>query len=108
MYTLTLNDGTKLESLTLKRNCLVSSEAVSPDMFRGKLSPVTIAGTKGPDDDEDLGQLIGTHEHMELVYVKERDGEYYIGLREISNSDWENEKLRAVVDYLAMRNGIEM
>ncbi len=53
MYTMTLNDGTEIKDLTIKNNCLVSDKPLTLEMFRGKLNPVTISGTKGEYDNED-------------------------------------------------------
>ena len=108
MYTITLNDGTKIDGLTLKNNCLVSSKPVTVAQLAGKLNPVTIAGTKGDSDDEDFSGLVGSHAHMEVVYIKERDGSYYIALADIPNDLWDMAELKANVAYIAMMSGITL
>ncbi len=36
MYTITLNDGNKIDGLTLKNNCLMSAKPLTAGMFVGK------------------------------------------------------------------------
>ncbi len=107
MYTITLNDGTKIDGLTLKNNCLVSSKPVTVAQLAGKLNPVTIAGTKGDSDDDDYSGLVGSHAHMEVAYIKERDGTYHISLADIPDDLWEKRKLRADVDFALMLGGAD-
>ena len=103
MYTITLNDGTKLEGLTFERNIFFSSSELRTDMFRGKLNPVTISS----DSEDDTG-ITGTHPHMELCYVKQMEGKYALALNDIPNERWEMEKLRANQEYIAMMTGIQL
>ena len=106
MYAITLSNGTKIDGFTLRNNCLVTSAKITPAMFAGKLSPVTISGTKGENDDEDFGGLVGTHEHMQVVYIKPtQDGNYALALGDIPSETWEREKLRADVDFALMLGG---
>lgn len=108
MYTITLNDGTKIDGLTLKNNCLVSSKPVTVAQLAGKLNPVTIAGTKGDSDDDDYSGLVGSHAHMEVAYIKERDGTYHIALADIPDDLWDMAELKANVAYIAMMSGITL
>ena len=103
MYTITLNDGTKIEGLTFERNIFFSSSELTPEMFRGKLNPVTITS-----DTEDETGITGTHQHMELCYVKLMDGKFALALNDIPNDRWEMEKLRANQEYIAMMTGIQL
>ena len=100
MYTITLNDGTKLEGLTFEHNLFFSSSVLKPDMFRGKLNPVTISS-----DTEDETGITGTHQHMELCYVKLMNGKYALALADISDERWDFEKLRADVDFALLLGG---
>ncbi len=105
MYTITLSNGEKIDGFTLKNNCLVSKNEITPAMFAGKLSPVTISGTKSENDDEDFGGLVGTHEHMQVAYIKQTDEGYALALGEIDKETWEKDKLRADVDFALMLGG---
>ena len=105
MYTITLSNGTRIEGFTLKNNCLVRKEEITPAMLNGKLSPVTITGTKSDSDNEDWGNLIGTHEHMQVCYIKQTDEGYALALSDIDNETWERDKLRADVDFALMLGG---
>ena len=103
MYTITLNDGTKVEGLSFERNIFFSSSELRTEMFSGKLNPVTISS-----DTEDYTGITGTHTHMELCYVKEMDGKFALALNDIPNDRWELEKLRANQEYIAMMTGIQL
>ena len=103
MYTITLNDGTKIEGLTFERNIFFSSSELRTDMFSGKLNPVIISS-----DSEDETGITGGHAHMELCYVKQMDGKYALALNDIPDERWEFEKLRANQEYIAMMTGIQL
>ena len=103
MYTITLNDGSKIEGLTFERNIFFSSSMIDASKLRGKLAPVTITS-----DTEDYTGITGTHQHMELCYVKQMDGKYALALGDIPNDRWEFEKLRANQEYIAMMTGIQL
>ncbi len=105
MYTITLSNGEKIDGFTLKNNCLVTKNEITPAMFSGKLSPVTISGVKDENDDEDWGGLVGTHKHMKVTYIKEKPEGYALALYDIPNDEWEQEKLRADVDFALMLGG---
>ena len=103
MYTITLNDGSKIEGLTFERNIFFSSSMIDASKLRGKLAPVTITS-----DNEDYTGITGTHPHMELCYVKQMDGKFALALNDIPDERWEFEKLRANQEYIAMMTGIQL
>lgn len=105
MYTMTLNDGTEITGLKMINNTLRRKEKMTAEMFRGKLSPVTITGERGEGEDEDWGGIAGTHEAMEVCYVKQIDGDYALALADIPADKWERRKLRADVDFALMLGG---
>lgn len=105
MYTITLSNGEKIDGFTLVNNCLITKNEITPAMFRGKLSPVTISGSKGENDDEDFSGLVGTHQHMELCYIKNTADGYSLALGDIDDETWERDKLRADVDFALMLGG---
>ena len=109
MYTMTLNDGTKLEGLMLKGCALCRKEAMTPAMFAGKLNPVTIEGTPGDGEDPaDFSGLAGTHEHMAVVYIREAGGEYSLALRDIPDAEYGMAAMSGDIAYIAMMSGIEL
>ena len=103
MYTITLNDGTKLEGLTFEGNIFFSDKAIDARTLRGKLNPVTITS----DTEDDTG-ITGEHAHMELCYCKIIDGRHAFALNDIPNDRWKFEKLRANQEYIAMMTGIQL
>ena len=107
MYKMTLNDGTEITGLKMINNTLRRTEEMTAEMFRGKLSPVTITGERGEGEDEDWGGIAGTHEAMEVCYVKQIDGMYALALADIPADKWERKKLRADVDFAIMLGGAE-
>lgn len=106
MYTITLNDGAKIEGLTFERNIFFSDSPIDAKIFRGKLNPVTISNDEGKSEYDD--GITGTHEHMEVCYVKMMEGKYALALADIPDDRWEFEKLRANQDYIAMMSGIQL
>ena len=108
MYTITLSNGEKIDGFTLKNNCLITTKEITPAMFTGKLSPVTISGTKSENDDEDFAGLIGTHEHMQVCYIKHTDAGYVLALGEIDNDTWKENKHDSEIAFIAMMTGVKL
>ncbi len=106
MYTITLNDGAKIEGLTFERNIFFSGNPIDGAKIRGKLAPVTISNDEGKSEYDD--GITGIHAHMEICYVKEMDGKYALALADIPDDRWEFEKLRANQEYIAMMTGIQL
>lgn len=101
-YTIILSDQTELKNLHLNGNNFVSETKVTEDQFLNNLSPVIIR-----EDDT------GTEEerpHMELVQIahyKDLEGWYFI-LRNISQKELDDMKLRADIEYLAMMTEVDL
>ena len=108
MYEMTLNDGTKISGLKLVNNTLRRTEALTAEMFRGKLSPVTITGTSAEGEDEDWGEVSGTHDCMEVCYIKQIDGQYALALADVDPVRLERERTEAKIEYIAMMTGVEL
>ena len=108
MYSMTLNDGTKIDGLSLKNNTLRRTEAMTAEMFRGKLCPVTIEGVKSDDEDNDDFGLVGTHDCMEVCYIKKIDDEYALALADIDPESLADERRDSQIAYLAMMIGVEL
>ena len=108
MYSMTLNDGTKIDGLSLKNNTLRRAEAMTEEMFRGKLCPVTIEGVKGDDEDYDDFGLAGTHNCMEVCYIRKIDDEYALALADVDPKSLADERRDAQIAYLAMMTGVEL
>ncbi len=101
MYTITLSDGAKLENLTLNGNNFITSQEISEDTFRGKLSHVNI----DCDDDDMMSGFCGEFHNMELIQCRKYGAEYWFILREIPPDEMEKRQLRADVDYALMLGG---
>lgn len=107
-WKITLADGSVIGGLGLNGNNFVSQTEVTPDMFRGKLSRVTI---DGPEDADDMG-LRGEHGQMKLVQIVHYDDDeaglngWYFVLQDVQAA--ELDKLRGDIEYLAMMAGVEL
>lgn len=109
LFTVTLADGTQLSELELNCNNFVSKTEVTAEMFRGKLSKVTITG----NTEADAYGLIGEHKHMELISIAHytqvihgcKDG-YYFALRDIPPAELEQLRDRGDIDYIAMMTDV--
>ena len=108
MYAMTLSDGTKIEGLTIIHSVIYSDNPITAGMLRGKLSPVTIEGESAEGDPPVNLAVLGTHEHMEVVSLTEDNGKYALKLREIPDKDWEWEKMKSDVTFIAMMNDITL
>ena len=106
MWKITLSDGFILDKLTLNGNNFVSKLEITPDMFEGKLSGVTIE--KGNDDEFDLNNLAGIHPHMRLITIQKHGDEYYFVLEDIPADELRNAKQEANIEYVAMMTGVEL
>lgn len=101
-YTIILADQTELKNLHLNGNNFVSDVEVFEDQFRNNLSPVTIR--------EDTTGMFEEHPHMELVQIahyENLDGWYFI-LRDISQKELDDMKLKADIEYLAMMTEVDL
>jgi len=107
-WKITLADGSFVDGLDLNGNNFVSQTEITPDMFAGKLSRVTI---DGPADADDAG-LRGEHGPMELLQIKHYNNPeaglvgWYFVLRDVQAS--ELAKVRGDVDYIAMMTGVDL
>ena len=86
-YTLTFASGLVIEEARLNGN-----------NFADICSPVII----------DDGEVKETHPYMECVQVTKNADEYWIVLRDITDSERAAVKLRSDVEYLAMMTGVEL
>lgn len=107
-WKITLADGSVVDGLDLNGNNFVSQTEITPDMFAGKLSRVTI---DGPADADDAG-LMGEHGPMELVQIQHYNNPgagligWYFVLRDVQATDME--RLRGDIEYLAMMAGVDL
>ena len=104
MHTLILKDGTRIEGLDFQRNIFWSDTELKPEMFRGKMNPITITSSEPNDEDE----ILGVHAHMEVCYIKEIDGKYALALGDIPDETWDNARRDANIAYIAMMTNIEL
>lgn len=94
-YTITLSDGTKLRDLSLNGNNFISkARVITEDIFDFNLSPVMIG------DEE--------HEQMALVQIQEHEDGYYFILRDLSQAEKAEAKMKSDIEYIAMVSGIEL
>ena len=101
-YTIILADQTELKNLHLNGNNFVSDVEVFEDQFQNNLSPVTIR--------EDATGMFEEHPHMELVQIahyEKLDG-WYLILRDISQKELDDMKLKADIEYLAMMTEVDL
>ena len=101
-WKITLSDGTQLENLKLNGNNFVSKTKVTEDMFRGKLSKVIYDGIVGGENIQE------EHTHMELVQITKVQNEYYFILRELSEAELKEIKMKSDIEYIAMMTDIEL
>ena len=90
MYTIILNDGTKIENLELNGNNYISAVSLSDSDFDGKLDTVTIIDAEGKET---------VHTDMELGACRQMDdGRYWFILQQKSKQQIAQEKMKALID----------
>ncbi len=104
MYTIILSDGSKLENLSLNGNNFITSQEITEETFRGKLSRVKIEC----DDDGMMSDICGEFSNVELVQCKKYGAEYWFILREIPQAKFEMLRLAGNIDYVAMMTGVTL
>lgn len=98
IYKITLADGTVIDNLKLNGNNYVSEKELTDDIFIGNLDTVTI----------DDGDMALTYNNMELIQLKKYADGYYFILKEMSEAELQEIKVRADIDYIAMMTDIEL
>lgn len=99
IYKLTLADGTVIDNLTMNGNNFVSKEKIDSSVFEANCCPVII--NDGTTDE--------IHENMELVQItKSVYGGYWFVLRDISEKELEQAKMKSDIEYLAMMCDVEL
>lgn len=98
IYKITLADGTEIAGLRLNGNNFISNAPVEADVFEGNCTPVII--NDGENDE--------IHENMELVQVTRMGNEYWFVLRDLSEAELEQLRIRADIEYIAMMAGVEL
>lgn len=98
IYTITLEDGTKIKDLHLNGNNFISEKQIKQSIFDGNLGTVIISD----------GEVEETHKNMELVQITQTSGEWWFVLIDIPESELKNQKLRSDVDYIAMMADIDI
>jgi hypothetical protein len=98
IYKITLADGTVLENLTLNGNNFISGENIEASTFEMNCSPVIVSD----------GTTEEIHENMELVQVSVVEGKTWFVLRDISEDELEQAKIKADIEYIAMMSDIEL
>lgn len=98
MATIVLADNTTLSNLTVNGDNFISSSRITEDVFINNLSPVTI--------DTDTEHAV--HPHMELVQLTRVGNEWWFVLRDITEFELEQTKLRGDIDFIAMMTDIDL
>ena len=98
LYKLTLSNGREITGLRMNGNNFISNTGITSDMFEGGLAPVVISGNG----------TMEVHENMELVQITQMNGEYWFVLRDITQKELDEIRIRADVDFIAMMTDIEL
>lgn len=99
LYKVTLSDSTEIENLKLNGNNFVSETEITEDIFKGKLSAVTITDSNGGE------QII---ENAELISVQEHSGEWWFSIRETPETIRIQKQMQANIQYIAMMTDVEL
>lgn len=97
-YSITLSDGSIISGLTLNGNSYISKTEINKKQFAGNLSSVKISD----------GIDTNIYANMELVQINKYDNEWWFILRELTEKEVADRKLRADVDFISMMTDIEL
>lgn len=97
-YKLVLSNGLEIDNLRMNGSNFVSNTAVTADIFDSGLSPVMIYR-------DGIAEL---HPNMDLVQITRVGNEYWFVLRDISQKELDDIRIRADVDFIAMMTDIEL
>lgn len=97
-YTLTFASGLVMEDVGLNGNNFITKMAITKDTFADICSPVVI----------DDGETKVTHPYMECVQVTKYGDDFWFILRDISDAERAEVKLRSDVEYIAMMTGVDL
>lgn len=95
-YTITLDDGTKIQNIRLNGSTFVSNEEIKSNVFERKLETVTVSD----------GENEWEYKNVKFIQALRTDHsdhrEWEFVLIEMTPQEIENRKLRADVDFLSM------
>lgn len=98
IYTIVLSDGTIISDLRMNGNNFISQNPIDAEIFDGNLSNVVIDNGEGDE----------IHKNMSLVQITKMGKEYWFILRDVSETEIENARLRSDLDYVLMMTNIEI
>ena len=98
MATIMLSDGTTLSNLEVNGDNFISHTEITESIFLNKLSPVSI--------DTDNEHII--HPHMDLVQIIQVGHDWWFVLRDITDAELAQTKLRSDIDFLAMMTDVDL
>lgn len=93
--TLILADGLKIENLEVNGNCLLSETEIPDELLTDiLLLTVTVGET--------------TYENVTLARKWEDGGKYWLALRQKTADEVREEKMKSMVEYIAMMSDVEV
>ena len=98
IYTIELNDGTIIDNTSFDGFYFSVDRALTPEMFLGKCSPMTIRH----------GDVADVHEHAVLGRLEVVDNKSVFRFRDLSKTELNQRKLEANLAYIAMMADIDL
>lgn len=98
IYAITLEDGSIINDLRLNGNNFISKKEIKSEIFDGNLGVVIIND----------GKKEIKYQNMILVQITKMEEEYWFVLREMSEQEIRDAKMRSDIDYLSMMTEIEI
>lgn len=97
-YSITLQDGTKLENLRLNGDNFISDTRIDASLFDKNCAEVLISD----------GETEKRHTNMELIQIVKMGEEYWLALGDIPEDELEKRKIRSDIEYIAMMTDVEL
>jgi hypothetical protein len=98
LATITLGDGSRLSNLQLNGDNFISSEEITEATFFANLDNVIIDTENGRE----------RHPHMALTQIVEVNNSWWFVLRDLTDREISDAKLRSDLDYIAMMTDVDL
>lgn len=110
MISITLNDGSKLDNLSVDGSYFVSKNAIDFDTLPAKLSPLTISQTFSDENQSGpISPIIpGTYKFVRLMHYIIENGTYQFTLKILTEQEAHELKTDANIAYISMMSDIDL
>lgn len=97
LYTIILNDGTKISNLKMNGNNFISHSPINPKIFEYNMSTITIQTDEKKE----------TYNNMKIIHFAKINDEYWFAVGQISETEQALLAMQSEIDYIKMMTDLE-